>query len=46
MHNLKWSCRMGTLFWPVYDVDAGQSVEDVYKQIDVILTKIMEEKSN
>ncbi|HPX32030.1 MAG TPA: nucleoside monophosphate kinase [Erysipelotrichaceae bacterium] len=30
----------------VYDVDAGQSVEDVYKQIDVILTKIMEEKSN
>ena len=29
----------------VYDVDAGQSIEDVYKQIDQILTKIMEEKS-
>lgn len=28
----------------VYDVDAGQSVEDVYKQIDEILTKIMEER--
>ncbi|MGI6509047.1 MAG: adenylate kinase [Erysipelotrichaceae bacterium] len=29
----------------VYDVDAGQSVEDVYKQIDEILTKIMEEEN-
>ncbi len=29
----------------VYDIDAGQSVEDVYKQIDEILTKIMEEEN-
>ncbi len=29
----------------VYDIDAGQAVEDVYKQIDEILTKIMEEEN-